>query len=138
FGKGTGDFAGMFRCEFFQRRADCRGQRVVLFEQKNTMLRHIRAGRFTTSSHLGNTSKFLGYDKAECLVKGKQAQVMYPPSPANLCQMPIRLGSIRSAELRSDPSWQRDTRDRGRIRSRSPSKQLVQPGPNHMEKSDLP
>src|ERR1700736_3809364 len=46
------------------------------------MLRHIHGGRFTTSRHLGKTSKFLGYDKAKWRVKGKQAQFACPSHDA--------------------------------------------------------
>ena len=65
FGQRAGDCAEILRREFFQRRADRRSQRIVLFEKKNITLRHIRVGRFTTSRHLGKPSKFLEYDKAE-------------------------------------------------------------------------
>src|SRR2546423_191196 len=124
--------------EFFQRRADRRGQRVVLFEQKNIMLRHIRICRFTTRRHLDKTSEFLEYDKAKELVKGKQGQFAYPPSPANFPSMPVRLGPIRSGALRSDPGWQHDTLGKGRIRSRSPSKPPAPRSPSRKEKSDRP
>ena len=52
------------------------------------MLRQIRGGRFTTSRHLGKTSKFLEYDKAKELVKGKQAQIASPRTDT-CCRMSI-------------------------------------------------
>src|ERR1700736_5632030 len=91
------------------------------------MLRHIHGGRFTTSRHLGKTSKFLGYDKTKWRVKGKQAQFACPALDSQ---------STRSAALRLDPGWQRDTLDKGRTRCRSPSKRPVPQSPSRKEKSD--
>src|ERR1700719_2940809 len=69
--------ADVLRREFLQRRADGSPQRIILLEQDDVWLRHICISGFRTSRHLGKPSKFLQYDKAGALVKGKQVQFVY-------------------------------------------------------------
>ena len=88
----------VLRREFLQSRANGSSQGIVLFEKKNITLRHIRTGRFTTSRHLGNTFRFLEYDKAKRLVKGKQAQFACPWADA--C-VRLSIYSYRSASIGS-------------------------------------
>src|SRR5438270_614795 len=60
-GQGARDRTKMLGREFSKRRANGGRERVVFLQQKNTALHHTR--RFGRTGHLGETSKFLGYDK---------------------------------------------------------------------------